>query len=176
MTSSVFSTIAHYFRDVFLGLRSVINSCFAALPYLWSRGEFRKEVTEQYPDPVSSRTADDLPARSRGFLFNDIERCTGCKECERVCPVKCIRVENEPLDDIKNWVSAFDIDFSKCIFCGFCVEACTPASLSHTKQYEGAVYDLKNLVVSFGRGKITPEQRSKWSLMRHSEGIEESLL
>lgn len=142
-----------------------------ALPYLLSvrSGDLRKEVTEQYPDPVSSRTPDELPPRSRGLLFNDIDRCTGCKECERVCPVSCIQVENEPgVDASKTWVAVFDIDFAKCTFCGLCVEVCEPQSLVHTRQYERAVYDPGDLVASFGRGRVTPEQREKWAAMREA--------
>jgi formate hydrogenlyase subunit 6/NADH:ubiquinone oxidoreductase subunit I len=172
MTSSVFSTIAEYFKNLFQGIRSVMRSSMTALPYLLNvnSGDLRKEVTEQYPDPVSSRTADDLPPRSRGLLYNDIERCTGCRECEKVCPVDCITIETElGADSSKTWVSVFDIDFARCIFCGLCVEACAPASLVHTKQYEGAVYSLPDLVASFGRGRVTPEQRSKWALARQAK-------
>lgn len=167
MRSSVFSTVAQYLLDVFWGAKSVWGSCVTAIPYLFSIGELRKEVTEQYPDPISSRTADDLPPRSRGFLFNDIDRCTGCKDCVKTCPTECIRVETEPgADATKTWVSIFDIDFSRCIFCGLCVEVCKPASLNHTKQYEGAVYLLPDMVASFGRGHVTPEQREKWASLR----------
>lgn len=164
---SVFSTIRLYFRDALWGVRSVIGSCVTAIPYLFSAGEYRKEVTEQYPDPISSRTADDLPPRTRGLLYNDIERCTGCRECENVCPTHCIRVETEPGPDVsKIWVSAFDIDVARCIFCGLCVEVCLPQSLIHTKQYEGAVYRLPSMVTHFGRGGVTPEQRERWASIR----------
>lgn len=176
-TISIFSTLRGYFRDAAWGVRSVFRSFMTALPYLIGAGELRKEMTEEYPDPISSRTADDLPPRSRGLLFNDIDRCTGCKECEKVCPAQCIKVENEAgADAQKIWVAVFDIDFSKCVFCGLCTEICEPQSLIHTKQYEGAVYVLKDLVTSFGRGYVTPEQRSKWAAMRQASGDREVFL
>ncbi len=138
-----------------------------AFPYLLRWGDLRKEVTEGYPDPISSKTADDLPTRSRGLLFNEIDRCTGCKACEEVCPCHCIRVEEQPgPDPSKSWVTVFDVDFSRCIFCGLCVEVCQPGSLVHTRQYEGAAYDVSDLVASFGRGPVTDEQRTKWALRR----------
>jgi len=169
MRKSVFSGIFLYVRDVCLGAWSVAESCMTAFPYIFRWGELRKEVTEGYPDPVSSKTADDLPPRSRGLLFNDIDRCTGCRECEKVCPAQCIRIEEEPgADASKIWVSAFDIDFARCIFCGLCVEVCAPASLVHTRQYEGAAYSLTDLVASFGRGQVTPEQKAKWAALRQS--------
>lgn len=167
MKSSIFTVLSEYARDVFVGARSTARSCFTALPYLFSIGEVRKEVTEQYPDPVSSRTADDLPSRTRGLLFNDIDRCTGCKDCEKICPTKCIFVENEiGADSAKVWVAVFDVDFSRCIFCGLCVEVCNPQSLVHTRQFEGAVFLAGDLVSGFGRGRVTREQREKWALLR----------
>jgi formate hydrogenlyase subunit 6/NADH:ubiquinone oxidoreductase subunit I len=164
---SIFSSIVGYVRSLAAGARSVWESCWTAVPYLFSAGEYRKEVTEQYPDPISSKTVDDLPPRSRGLLRNDIDLCTGCRDCEQVCPTQCIRIETDPGADTKKiWVSIFDIDHAQCVFCGLCVEACQPASLTHTKNYESAVEDLTDLVAHFGRGKVTSEQRAKWASMR----------
>ncbi|OFZ79915.1 MAG: hypothetical protein A2583_06540 [Bdellovibrionales bacterium RIFOXYD1_FULL_53_11] len=177
MNNSLFSKVVEYWRGVYRGVKSVLGSCVTALPYLFNirSGDLRKEVTEQYPDPISSRTADDLPPRTRGLLFNDIEKCTGCRECERVCPARCITVDAEPeADPAKMWVSVFDIDFSRCVFCGLCVETCQPASLAHTRQYEGAVYMLPDLVASFGRGHVTAEQREKWDAWRKTKEAEEA--
>jgi formate hydrogenlyase subunit 6/NADH:ubiquinone oxidoreductase subunit I len=157
-------------------VRSASGSFMTALPYLFGKGDLRKEVTEQYPDPISSKTIDDLPPRSRGLLFNDIDRCTGCKACETVCPTECIKVEvDHRPDSIKAWVSVFDVDFSQCVFCGLCVEVCQPQSLVHTKQYERAVYDLNDLVASFGRGKITNEQKAKWAALRRRNEESDSI-
>lgn len=177
MTGSVFQAIREYVVDTYRAGKSVWGSLVTALPYLFGLGDLRKEVTEQYPDPISSRTPDDLPSRTRGLLYNDIERCTGCKDCEKVCPSQCIRVETEPgSDPSKKWVSVFDIDFSRCVFCGLCVEICQPASLIHTRQYEGAVYDLADTVAAFGLGPVTIEQKAKWEQMRQlSESDEVSL-
>jgi formate hydrogenlyase subunit 6/NADH:ubiquinone oxidoreductase subunit I len=147
------------------GALSAWRALSAALPYIkvGSAADLRKEVTEQYPDPVSSRTEGDLPPRSRGLLFNDIERCTGCRDCERVCPVRSISIETVQVpDSSKAWVSVFDIDFSSCIFCGLCVESCMPGSLVHTRAYERATFETSEMAARFGRGRITPEQRARW--------------
>ncbi len=177
MRISVFSNIASYIRSVFRGAWSIAESCTTAFPYILRWGELRKEITEGYPDPVSSKTADDLPPRSRGLLFNDIDRCTGCKECEKICPAQCIRVEEEPgANNSKIWVSVYDVDFSRCIFCGLCVEVCQPASLVHTRQYEGAAYHLTDLIASFGRGQITAEQRASWAALRQMSESDEVTL
>lgn len=174
MNESVFSTLRNYFSERMLSIRSTCGSFMTAFPYLLGVGDYRKEVTEQYPDPISSKTADDLPPRSRGLLFNDIDRCTGCRACEKVCPTRCIQIEVERGTGIgKDWVSVFDIDVSRCVFCGLCVEVCQPASLSHTKHYESASYAITDMVSSFGRGRITPEQKQKWAELRRQNETEE---
>ena len=147
-----------------------------AIPYLFGIGDLRKEVTEQYPDPVSSKTEDDLPPRTRGLLFNDINRCNGCRECEKVCPTDCFTVETQPGPDAaKVWVSKFDIDFSRCIFCGLCVEVCQPQSLIHSKKYEGSARKISAMIASFGRGDVTPEQQEKWAAVRRQQDAGENL-
>lgn len=153
MNHSVFSAISAYLRSLFWGFHSLMQSLSSVIPYLYSKQNLKREITEQYPDPVSSKTEEDLPPRTRGLLFNDIEICTGCKACREVCPTDCFQIETENRSDSeKKWVSRFDIDLSRCIFCGYCVDVCEPASLIHTKKFESTVFEPNKLVVSFGRG------------------------
>lgn len=165
-----FSSLQMYFADLWRGVSHHLMVVYENLLYALGVGENRREITEQYPDPVSSRTETDLPARVRGLLFNDIEKCTGCGECVTVCPMSCIELEAEPGPDLdKKWVSVFSIDFGACVYCGFCVETCKPNSLIHTKKFELAHDDLKDLVLTFGRGKISGALRDKWLKLRTSD-------
>jgi NADH-quinone oxidoreductase subunit I len=176
---SIAGAIVKYFVGVYRGVSSVRRAIATSLPYLVSTkaGTHKKEVTEQYPDPVSSRAADELPARSRGILHNDINKCTGCGECQKVCPVKCILLQSEQgPSQGKLWVSIFDIDYSRCISCGLCVEVCEPTSLVHTRKYELSVTSTKDFVFSFGRGRLTQEQVSRWAEIRMAKENEDSSL
>ena len=156
MRSSIIGTVLRAFSILFDGTQSLIRALSAALPYLFNANPntLRKEVTEQYPDPVSSRTTDDLPPRTRGLIHNAIEQCIGCHECAKACPVDCFEIESERLDETqKEWVSLFDIDHSRCVACGLCVEVCPTNSLTHSKRYEFAATDRKKMVESFGKGE-----------------------
>lgn len=155
MRISIIGTIAQALRILFDGTRSFIRALGAALPYLFNANPntLRKEVTEQYPDPVSSRTTDDLPPRTRGLIHNEIDLCIGCRECAYVCPVDCIVVESERLEITqKEWVMVYDVDHSRCISCGLCVEVCPTNSLSHSRSFEFAADSRGKMVESFGKG------------------------
>jgi ferredoxin len=47
------------------------------------------------------------------------ERCIACKLCEAACPAYAIVIETEPRHDGSRRTTKYDIDLTKCIFCGF---------------------------------------------------------
>lgn len=53
-------------------------------------------------------------------LSYDINKCTMCRKCETVCPVKAHKFEK----------NVHHIEYSACTLCGKCVEACPAGSLS----------------------------------------------
>jgi len=142
---------------------TLIMALKATFPYMVGASNNHKEVTEEYPDRVSARMPEDLPQRYRGFLYNDINRCSGCRYCSEVCPIDCIHIETEPGPERNlSWVAVFDVDHARCMFCGLCVEVCPTKSLGHTKEYQGSVFRLEELVKSYGRGWATKEMKQRW--------------
>jgi NADPH-dependent glutamate synthase beta subunit-like oxidoreductase len=65
--------------------------------------------------------------------------CVGCTFCARTCPDYAIRVERVD-DPGSRCVTRYDLDVTKCCFCGLCAEQCPTDALRHTGQYELSFY------------------------------------
>ncbi len=116
------------------------------------RNMLRKTTTENYPDGPAS-----IMPRYRGIhvLHRDeqgLEKCVGCFLCSAACPANCIYIEageNTQRDRIsagERYAQVYNIDYSRCIFCGYCVEACPTDAITHGHGFELATYDINSLV------------------------------
>jgi NADH-quinone oxidoreductase subunit I len=67
-------------------------------------------------------------------------KCTACKLCAAACPSRCISIEMALTDDGKPAKSPakYVVDLSRCVFCGFCVEACPFGALDMSS----GIYEL----------------------------------
>ena len=150
-----------YFGAIVRAARSVIDGLAVTMSYV-----FRPPITVQYPDRTPVPVPDTLPERYRGLLEVDMETCGACRACERDCPIGCIRIDatKEKGADGKPRLimTRFDIDMSKCMFCGLCVEACgtrcqcegdsEPSKAIHfTREFEGVAEHQAQLVYRFIR-------------------------
>jgi NADH-quinone oxidoreductase subunit I len=105
--------------------------------------------TMEYPEvrkPVNDRFkgAHRLTTRADGKY-----KCVACMCCSTACPAKCISiVAGEDADDpIEKYPVRFDIDMLRCIYCGFCVEACPKDAIRmDTRIYEINAFSRQDMI------------------------------
>src|SRR5581483_246352 len=136
---------------------------------------FHRPITFQYPR--EHRTIPDTHRGALGLLRYDDgrERCVGCDLCEAACPSHCIMVisaENKNLP-LQRYASEFYIDITKCVFCGYCVEAFPVNALAMTKMYEYSTHDKRTLLFDKKRlydiGEKHLNDAKKYLVAHHQE-------
>lgn len=125
---------------------------------------FKVPITVQYPAQKIN-----LASRFRGRLFCVMEDCIGCDNCAVVCPTSCISMDlvRKPKDapkertsdgtEKKILVTRFDIDLTRCMFCGLCTIPCPTECLTMSAGYEHAFYDKDDWVLRFGANTEDPD-------------------
>jgi NADH-quinone oxidoreductase subunit I len=115
-----------------------------------ARALMRPSHTAEYPD-----VKPQLPPRSRGVIALVEENCTVCMLCARECPDWCIYIDShkETLPAVqggrerqRNVLDRFAIDFSLCMYCGICIEACPFDALYWSPEFEYAELDIRDLL------------------------------
>lgn len=83
-------------------------------------------MTVSYPEQTKvidaiHRSEHRLMLREDGSI-----RCTACMLCQTVCPAYCIYIEAAEgnIPEKEKYPQAFTIDLLRCVYCGYCVEAC----------------------------------------------------
>ena len=139
--------MAEALRDYFGHISDVVKTFWEGLSVTLSY-LVRRPITVQYPDRVEKPVAETLPVRYRGLLEVDMSVCTGCMACERACPIAVIKIstDKDPANPKQRVITQFDVDEAKCMFCGLCVEPCPTGAIQHTREFEGTMKSIDNLV------------------------------
>jgi NADH-quinone oxidoreductase subunit I len=95
------------------------------------------------------------PEKTRGRHIHVRENCTACGQCVRICPVVAIRIDKEDKKYEKD--AALYFDYTRCLFCGLCVEACRAEALYHTPIVGLSSDDQRKMI--YGPDRITKVER-----------------
>jgi NADH-quinone oxidoreductase subunit I len=118
---------------------------------------FQPTTVENYPDGKGPLKGAKFEARFRGAHVlqrdeNGLEKCVACFLCAANCPSNCIYIEaaentaEHRVSGAERYAKVYNIDYNRCIFCGYCVEACPTDAITHGHGFELATFNASNLV------------------------------
>jgi NADH-quinone oxidoreductase subunit I len=145
----------HGIKQAFYGLHQVRRGLSTVAMHAW-----REPTTQVYPDKVP-----DTPAHFRGRLALTVNPetgehlCISCRQCERVCPDKCIEITaHKSPETNKLELIDFKIDHGLCMFCGLCTEVCPTYCIINTNDFEMADYTRESLIYDLKKLTLTQEE------------------
>ena len=165
-----------YFNNIYVGLRSFWKGLSLTFNHMKNKEDL--VATLQYPNekwPIPERNIGyDMSEYNvvRSRLHVDMDDCIGCLQCERACPVDCIKIDTiKPSKDSdidcgitshgtqkKLVVPRFTIDMTECMYCNLCVYPCPeeciymvggPNENKHEMDYEFSQYARDGLIFEF---------------------------
>ena len=114
--------------------------------------------------------------------YVDIEKCTGCDECTKVCPVEVPDEFNLGLTWRKaiyipypqGTPRAYVIDTDNClglapIACGKCIEVCDPGAINYDMQPEEIKLNVGAIILATGYEQISPNDFGEYSYGTHPD-------
>ena len=168
--------MSEYLNNIVYGVKSFLTGMKLTMDHFRNKKEL--VATLQYPHekwPVPERNigfnhSEYNLIRSR--LHVDIDDCIACMQCERACPVDCIKIDSikppkgSEIDcgmtsndtQKKMIVSRFTIDMSECMYCNLCVFPCPedciymvggPNAEKHEIDYEFSQYKRDGMIFEF---------------------------
>ncbi len=124
-------TRRHWLPDIVLGSWSIVKGLAVTL-----RNSARPRVTLDYPAKPAT-----IHPRYRGRLQHLRDetgrlKCTACLACQKACPTIALpTIEGDDQKGREKRAKTYIWDSGRCLFCGYCVEACPFDALRMTQAY-----------------------------------------
>lgn len=109
-----------YVTEVIRGLKVTLGH------FLKNTAKQSEMPTVQWPEEQKTLSVNHRSRHRLTVRENGAPKCVACMCCETACPARCIHIVAEESDEpwIEKRPKVFDIDLLRCVFCGYCVEAC----------------------------------------------------
>ena len=99
------------------------------------------------------------------------ELCTGCQDCEDVCPVVIDDEYNYSLIGRKAIYIPFNlanpriaaIDIKNCILCGACEKACQANAIDFTQEEQECIFIVKSIIITTGFDIFSAEKNKEYN-------------
>jgi NADH-quinone oxidoreductase subunit I len=102
-------------------------------------GENKEYHTLSYPLEKYSMTPRYRAVHKlNAMLESGNDRCIGCGLCQKICVADCIRIDTFVDDNGRKAIGEYSINLGRCIYCGYCAEACPELAIVHGDDYENA--------------------------------------
>ena len=138
---------------------------------------FQPTTVENYPDGPGPLKGAKFQERFRGAHVlqrdeNGLEKCVACFLCAADCPANCIYIEaaentaEHRVSGAERYAKVYNIDYNRCIFCGYCVEACPTDAITHGHGFELATFNATNWCIA--KSRCWRPRRRTWERIRCS--------
>ena len=89
----------------------------------------------------------DIPEKYRGEHKYDIDKCTGCGLCSKICPNKAIEMVSVPQEKRGDYPKTYpEIDLGKCCFCALCEDICPSGAIRLGKNFYLSTFDSESVI------------------------------
>lgn len=109
----------------------------------------KKRTTIEYPEERRNYSNRFMGVHILTKKKDSTIACTACMLCATNCPAECIHIvaAESPNPKVEKYPAVYEIDLLRCVFCGFCEEACPVDAVRMGRDYEVAELAERNFVV-----------------------------